>query len=88
MDWFHGGLNFHIEHHCFPRLPRNRYREVSPMIKKICKENGILYDECTFTTALMRTLAHLKSISDVFKATRAYEPALEYTDEKVDNSLK
>lgn len=75
MDWFHGGLNFHIEHHCFPRLPRNRYREVSPMIKKICQENGIVFDECSFTSALKRTLAHLKSISDIFEATRAYEPA-------------
>lgn len=73
MDWFHGGLNFHIEHHCFPRLPRNRYREVSPMIKKICAQNGIHYDECDSTTALTRTLSHLKSVSDIYTAAMAYE---------------
>lgn len=72
MDWFHGGLNFHIEHHCFPRMPRNRLREVSPMIKKICAENGILYDECSFTCALKRTLAHLKSVSNLYSAMKDY----------------
>lgn len=70
MDWFHGGLNFHIEHHCFPRLPRNRLREVSCMIKKICNENDILYDECSFTCAVMRTLSHLKSVSELYQATQ------------------
>ena len=27
MDWFHGGLQFQIEHHLFPRLPRHNLRE-------------------------------------------------------------
>ncbi|XP_039263386.2 uncharacterized protein LOC120339347 isoform X1 [Styela clava] len=72
MDWFHGGLNFHIEHHCFPRMPRNRLREVSPMIKKICAESGILYDECSFTSALTRTMSHLKSVSKLFTAMKDY----------------
>lgn len=79
MDWFHGGLNFHIEHHCFPRLPRNRYREVSLMIKKICAENGIHYDECGFTTAVKRTLSQLKSVSDIFEAATAYEPTTKFS---------
>eukprot|EP00919_Chromeraceae_sp_WS-2016_P021433 GHVR01050600.1.p1 GENE.GHVR01050600.1~~GHVR01050600.1.p1 ORF type:complete len:246 (+),score=-10.23 GHVR01050600.1:3713-4450(+) len=26
MDWFHGGLQFQIEHHLFPRLPRFNLR--------------------------------------------------------------
>ncbi|KAL7002437.1 Delta 8 Fatty Acid Desaturase [Sarracenia purpurea var. burkii] len=28
MDWFHGGLQFQLEHHLFPRLPRSQLRKV------------------------------------------------------------
>ena len=27
MDWFHGGLQFQVEHHLLPRLPRRHLRE-------------------------------------------------------------
>lgn len=27
MDWFHGGLQFQIEHHLFPRIPRHNLRK-------------------------------------------------------------
>ncbi|XP_002131801.2 uncharacterized protein LOC100181774 [Ciona intestinalis] len=67
MDWFHGGLNFHHEHHCFPRLPRNRMREVSAMIKKICKKHAVFYDECTFSTAVRRTLSNMFHKSILFQ---------------------
>ncbi|ONM41438.1 Delta(8)-fatty-acid desaturase 2 [Zea mays] len=31
MDWFHGGLQFQVEHHLFPRLPRCHLRRVAPL---------------------------------------------------------
>lgn len=51
-DWFHGGLNFHHEHHCFPRLPQNRLREVSAMIRERCHRHGVKYDEMGFFPAI------------------------------------
>ena len=33
MDWFHGGLQFQIEHHLFPRVPRHNLREVQKLVK-------------------------------------------------------
>ncbi|PAA62162.1 hypothetical protein BOX15_Mlig019763g1 [Macrostomum lignano] len=66
MDWFHGGLNFHIEHHLFPLMPRHRFREASKHIKAVCARLGIEYDECYWTTALVRTLKQLKNAAVVF----------------------
>lgn len=28
MDWFHGGLQFQVVHHLFPRIPRHNLRYV------------------------------------------------------------
>lgn len=52
MDWFHGGLNFHIEHHMFPRLPRYRLREISPLVKSLLKKHGVPYKSMTFLNAV------------------------------------
>jgi delta8-fatty-acid desaturase len=67
MDWFHGGLNFHIEHHLYPTMPRHNYREASIYIKKICKDLDIFYDECGWYEAVKRTLIHLKHSAKHFK---------------------
>eukprot|EP00163_Fabomonas_tropica_P014815 TRINITY_DN2692_c0_g1_i2.p1 TRINITY_DN2692_c0_g1~~TRINITY_DN2692_c0_g1_i2.p1 ORF type:complete len:182 (+),score=37.45 TRINITY_DN2692_c0_g1_i2:1028-1573(+) len=62
-DWFHGGLNFHLEHHLFPRLPRHHYREASMRIKDICKRHGLPYDTKPFFDTVWLTLVHLKNVS-------------------------
>jgi fatty acid desaturase len=43
LDWFAGGLNYQIEHHLFPTLPRHNLTKVSYMIKEFCKEQNIPY---------------------------------------------
>ncbi|WVZ12722.1 hypothetical protein V8G54_017252 [Vigna mungo] len=35
MDWFHGGLQFQVEHHLFPRLPRCHLRKIAPLVKDL-----------------------------------------------------
>lgn len=67
MDWFHGGLNYHIEHHLYPLMPRHRYREASRHVKAVCAQLGIEYDECDWTRAFVRTLSQLKRMSVMFK---------------------
>eukprot|EP00397_Hematodinium_sp_SG-2012_P071017 GEMP01136497.1.p2 GENE.GEMP01136497.1~~GEMP01136497.1.p2 ORF type:complete len:105 (+),score=17.30 GEMP01136497.1:2-316(+) len=51
MDWFHGGLQFQIVHHLFPRLPRHNLRYVVPRVKNICKRHGLPFYEPTFLQA-------------------------------------
>lgn len=63
MDWYYGGLNFHIEHHLFPKLARNRLRQVAPEVEAICKKHGIEYGMESFTNCLLLTLKQLKNAS-------------------------
>ncbi|KAG8131113.1 putative Fatty acid desaturase 1 protein, partial [Naja naja] len=35
-DWFTGHLNFQIEHHLFPTMPRHNYYKVAPLVKSLC----------------------------------------------------
>ncbi|TVU34111.1 hypothetical protein EJB05_15939, partial [Eragrostis curvula] len=50
MDWFHGGLQFQVEHHLFPRLPRCHLRRVAPVVRELCRKHGLPYQSCGFRT--------------------------------------
>jgi delta8-fatty-acid desaturase len=51
MDWFHGGLQFQLEHHLFPRLPRHNLRRVSAMARALCRRHGLPYVSVGFWRA-------------------------------------
>lgn len=61
MDWFHGGLQFQIEHHLFPRLPRSQLRKISPFVKELCKKHNLPYTLVSFTEANALTLGTLRT---------------------------
>lgn len=39
-DWFTGHLNYQIEHHLFPTMPRHNYAVVSPLVKDLFARHG------------------------------------------------
>eukprot|EP00897_Mesotaenium_endlicherianum_P008768 jgi/Mesen1/791/ME000110S_11058 len=43
LDWFHGGLQYQIEHHLFPRLPRHNLRQVTTKVQALCKKHNLPY---------------------------------------------
>jgi NADPH-dependent stearoyl-CoA 9-desaturase len=43
MHLMTGNLSHQIEHHLFPDLPSNRYAEVAPKVREICKRYGLPY---------------------------------------------
>ncbi len=45
ISWLVGGLNFQIEHHLFPKISHIHYPAISKIIKQVCKEYGIAYNE-------------------------------------------
>ena len=51
MDWFHGGLQYQIEHHLYPDLPRHQLRAASGYVKPMCEELGIRYHAPKFFQA-------------------------------------
>ncbi|SHK19817.1 linoleoyl-CoA desaturase [Pseudonocardia thermophila] len=39
-----GNLSHQIEHHCFPDMPSNRYRQIAPKVREICARYGLRYN--------------------------------------------
>ena len=45
MHMMTGNLSFQIEHHLFPDLPSNRYKEIAPKVKDVFERYGLEYTE-------------------------------------------
>lgn len=45
VDFVFGGLNYQIEHHLFPTIPRNKLNEARSVVKGFCREFAIPYHE-------------------------------------------
>ncbi|GAA2905198.1 fatty acid desaturase [Microbacterium keratanolyticum] len=45
LDIAMGGLNYQIEHHLFPSMPRPHLRRAAPMIAAYCREQGVPYTQ-------------------------------------------
>jgi len=43
LGFFHGGLNYQIEHHLFPRICHVHYYKIKPIIQLWCLEHNIKY---------------------------------------------
>lgn len=41
VDFLYGGLNYQVEHHLFPTMPRNNLSKSQPIIRQFCEERGI-----------------------------------------------
>ncbi|KAK9826821.1 hypothetical protein WJX81_004156 [Elliptochloris bilobata] len=63
LDWFHGGLQFQIEHHLYPDLPRHQLRRASAYVRPMCHELGIQYHSPPFFQAIAEVLAALKVVA-------------------------
>ncbi|XP_062973096.1 acyl-CoA (8-3)-desaturase-like [Elgaria multicarinata webbii] len=59
-DWFSGHLNFQIEHHLFPTMPRHNYWKVAPLVKSLCAKHGVKYICKPMLTAFADILRSLK----------------------------
>lgn len=51
-DWFHGGLQYQIEHHLFPQMPRHFLSKVKPLVEELCAKHGIPYRSTSFNGAV------------------------------------
>jgi fatty acid desaturase len=43
LDVAMGGLNYQIEHHLFPSMPRPHLRRAAPIVAEYCRERGVPY---------------------------------------------
>ncbi len=45
VDFVMGGLNYQIEHHLFPSMPRPNLKRVQPLVREYCAEHAVNYNE-------------------------------------------
>ncbi|WP_156756953.1 fatty acid desaturase family protein [Actinokineospora pegani] len=62
VDFMLGGLNYQIEHHLFPNMPRPNLRHAQVMVRAFCARNGIEYAQCGFMTSMGHVLRHLHEV--------------------------
>ncbi|MDQ3589004.1 MAG: acyl-CoA desaturase [Chloroflexota bacterium] len=61
-DFWYGGLNYQIEHHLFPGMPRNKLREAQPIVREFCREHDIGYHETSVLKSYREILEHLHAV--------------------------
>jgi fatty acid desaturase len=62
-DFLYGGLNYQIEHHLFPSMPRNKLREAQPIVRAFCKAHSIPYRESGALQSQREILQYLHRVS-------------------------
>uniref|UniRef100_A0A8C6VAS1 Cytochrome b5 heme-binding domain-containing protein n=1 Tax=Naja naja TaxID=35670 RepID=A0A8C6VAS1_NAJNA len=68
-DWVTGHLNFQIEHHLFPTMPRHNFWKVAPLVKSMCVKHGIEYQSKPLFTGFTDIVHSLKVAGEIwFKA--------------------
>uniref|UniRef100_A0A670ZBI1 Cytochrome b5 heme-binding domain-containing protein n=1 Tax=Pseudonaja textilis TaxID=8673 RepID=A0A670ZBI1_PSETE len=72
-DWFTGHLNFQIEHHLFPTMPRHNYCKVAPLVKSLCAKHGVHYECKPILTAFADILHSLKEYGQDWQEAYLHE---------------
>lgn len=66
VDWFCGGLQYQVDHHLFPTLPRHNLPKVHKLVESFCKEQGVTYHEANMWDGTMEVLSHLHNVAEEF----------------------
>jgi fatty acid desaturase len=66
-----GGLNYQIEHHLFPSMPRANLHLARPIVREYCRDHGVLYTETGLFTSYGIVVRYLNRVG-----LRAEDPLL------------
>jgi fatty acid desaturase len=71
-DFALGGLNYQIEHHLFPSMPRPGLRHVQSLVRSFCAQHDVAYSETGLFHSYALVLRHLHEVGGPLR------PDLEY----------
>ncbi|MBP2479291.1 fatty acid desaturase [Crossiella equi] len=71
VDFVLGGLNYQIEHHLFPSMPRPNLRRAQAVVRDFCARHDIDYAECGLLRSYGHVLRHLHAAGAPLRETRA-----------------
>ncbi|GGQ31604.1 fatty acid desaturase [Actinomadura coerulea] len=63
-DWLMGGLNYQIEHHLFPGVPRCSLRRLRPLVREHCAAVGLPYTETGLVESYRLALGHMREVGE------------------------
>ena len=61
-DFWYGGLNYQIEHHLFPLMPRNNFGKARKIIKAFCLKHNVSYYETGTFRSYREILSYLHQV--------------------------
>src|SRR6266581_1714898 len=70
-DFWYGGLNYQIEHHLFPSMPRNKLKKAQTIVRAFCEERSIPYRESSALQSNREILQYLHQVSAPLREARA-----------------
>jgi fatty acid desaturase len=68
VDQLLGGLNYQIEHHLFPSMPRPRLHRAQRLVRAYCAEQRIGYTETGLFSSYVIALRYLHSLGEPLRA--------------------
>ena len=69
-DFALGGLNYQIEHHLFPSMPRGSLRHAQPLVRAHCEALGVPYCEASLIGSYRAALTHLSVMGAPLRGNR------------------
>lgn len=70
-DFVFGGVNNHIEHHLFPKVPSPRLRQARTITRAFFRDHNIAYSETSFPRAAREAFQHLRAMPAPRRAAEA-----------------
>jgi fatty acid desaturase len=71
VDFVLGGLNYQIEHHLFPNLPRPNLRRAQPLVRAFCQDHGLAYVEASLVGSYAQAIRHLHTVGAPLRPAQA-----------------
>jgi fatty acid desaturase len=68
VDVVLGGLNYQIEHHLFPNMPRPNLRRAQPLVREFCRQHELAYTEASLVGSYAQALRHLHAVGAPLRA--------------------
>jgi fatty acid desaturase len=72
-----GGLNYQIEHHLFPSMPRPNLHLAQPVVRRFCAEHGVDYLEVSAAATYVVVLRHLNAVGAELRAEASRRPPVQ-----------
>jgi fatty acid desaturase len=69
VDFALGGLNYQIEHHLFPSMPRPNLRHAQLLVLPFCAQHSIAYSQSGLLRSYAHVLHHLRAVGAPLRAS-------------------